>query len=44
MEEIPGELNDEERDDTACPAILRLAVNKQELFARAMMGNVHTWD
>jgi hypothetical protein len=44
MEEIPGELNDEERDDTACPAIVRLAVNKRDLFARAMLGNVHTWD
>jgi hypothetical protein len=44
MEEVPEELNDEERDDTACPAIVRLAVNKEKIFARALLGNVHTWD
>ena len=44
MEEVPGELNDEEHDDAACPAIARLAMNKQDLFARAMVGDVHTWD
>jgi hypothetical protein len=44
IEEVMGELNDEEQDDTACPSIVRLAVNKQDLFARAMMGDVHTWD
>jgi hypothetical protein len=44
MEEVPGELNDEEHDDAACPAIARLAMNKQDLFAKALMGDVHTWD
>ncbi len=44
MEEIPGELNDEEHNDAACPSIARLTVNKQELFARALLGDVHTWD
>ena len=44
IEKVPGELNDEEQDDAACPTIVRLTVNKQELFARAMLGDVHTWD
>jgi hypothetical protein len=44
MEEVPGELNDEEHDDAACPAIARMAMNKQNLFAMALMGDVHTWD
>jgi hypothetical protein len=44
MEAYPGELQEEEWDDVTCPAIVRMIVNKQELFARALMGDVHTWD
>ena len=45
MEEVPGELNDEEQDDTACLVVTtRLAVNKQVLFAVALLGGVLTWD
>ncbi len=44
MEEVPGELNDEERGDTTSPDIVRLAVNKHDLFAKVMLGDVHTWE
>ena len=44
MEEVPGELNDEEQADAACPTVTRLAVNKLDLFAMALLGVVHTWD
>jgi hypothetical protein len=45
MEEVPGEQNEEERDNVACPAIVKLVINKEELFVKALLGRgVSTWD
>ncbi len=45
MEEVPGERQEEEWHNVACPAIVRLVVNKQELFVRALLGReVCSWD
>ncbi len=38
MEEVLGERNEDEKVGIACPAIARLVVNKEELFARALLG------
>jgi hypothetical protein len=45
MEEVPGERNEPVWVNVACPAIVQLVVNKQELFARALLGRgVSSWD
>ena len=45
MEEVPGERNEGIRDNVACPAIVQLVVNKQDMFVRALMGKgVSSWD
>ena len=45
MEEVPGERNEPELVNGACPAIVQLVVNKQELFVRALLGRgVSSWD
>jgi hypothetical protein len=45
MEEVPGERNEEEWDNVACPAIVKLVVNKQELFVKALPRRaVSSWD
>ncbi len=44
MEAYLGKRNEDEWDDVACPAIVRLVVNKHNLFARALLGDVQTWD
>jgi len=45
LEEVPGERNETEWVNVACPAIVQLVVNKQELFVRALLGRgVSSWD
>jgi len=45
MDEIPGERNEKEWGNVACPAIVQLVVNKQELFVRALLGKgISSWD
>jgi hypothetical protein len=44
MEAYHGGRNEEEWGDVVCPAIVRLVVNKQEVFAMALLGDVQTWD
>jgi hypothetical protein len=45
MEDVPGERNEEEWASVACPAIVKLMVNKQELFVKALLGRgVSSWD
>ncbi len=45
MEEVPGERHEEEWHNVACPAIVKLVVNKQELFVIALLGRgVSSWD
>jgi len=45
MEEVPGERNEKECDNVACPAIVQLVVNKHELFVRALLGKgISSWD
>ena len=45
MEEVPVERNEGVWDNVACPAIVHLVVNKQELFVRALLGKgVSSWD
>jgi hypothetical protein len=46
MEEVPGERNEGEWENVACPpAIVQLVVNKHELFVRALLGKgASSWD
>ena len=45
MEDVPGERNEKEWDNVACPAIVQLVVNKQELFVKALLGKgISSWD
>ena len=45
MEEVPGERNEEEWDSVASSAIVKLMVNKHELFVKALLGRgVGSWD
>ncbi len=45
MEEVLGERNEEKRDNVTCPAIVKLEVNKKEMFVGALLGRgVNTWD
>ncbi len=45
IEEVPGERHEEEWENVACPAIVKVVVNKQELLVRALLGrDVSTWD
>jgi hypothetical protein len=45
MEEVPGERNEAEWVNVACPAIVQLVVNTQELFVMTLLGRgVRSWD